>query len=604
MTGRSPAVPAGSPAVGGVGHHERVAPSTPDPEQPGTGRRGWNAGRRRTRADARPSDSSSDAPRRTRPYPVPQADRVVRPEERATQRHPVDGETVRVQLHGRPAAPTRSWVDRTRAAETVRPADAPDAPGAPDDEALTMDIGSRERGSRRARHPDEDPGPSKMTVARVAAWRTRRLTRQGAYAFHRAASADGADRSGLTALTYAWMANYASDATLAVALANTLFFSAASAESKDKVALYLLITVAPFAVIAPVIGPLLDRLQHGRRWALAGSTGAQGALAVILALYMDTWVLYPAALGIMVLSKSFGVLKAAVTPRVLPPGVTLVKTNSRLTVFGLVASGVAGALAAGISAITGSTGAAWLTAVICGVGVWLCLRIPSWVEVTEGEVATTLIPATADDATGRPGAVRGRTPLTNHVVTALWANGTIRSLTGFLMLFAAFVVKAQTEGSPGEQLVLLGIVGAGAGVGGFLGNAIGARQDFGRPSGLLIGGLCAALAGAVVAAVFGGIPTAAGAALVAATVSALLKVCLDAVVQRDLPEESRASAFGRSETILQLSWVFGGALGVLLPPVWWVGFTVIAVVVGLGTVQTMTISRGSSLLPALRRRPA
>jgi len=91
-------------------------------------------------------------------------------------------------------------------------------------------------------------------------------------------------------------------------------------------------------------------------------------------------------------------------------------------------------------------------------------------------------------------------------------------------------------------------------------------------------------------------------ALVAATTSALLKVCLDAVVQRDVPEASRASAFGRSETILQLSWVFGGALGVLLPPTWWIGFTVIAVVVALGTVQTVLISRGSSMLP--RRRSA
>ena len=84
----------------------------------------------------------------------------------------------------------------------------------------------------------------------------------------------GADRSGLTALTYAWMANYASDATLAVALANTLFFSAASAESKGRVALYLLITVAPFALVAPVIGPALDRLQQGRRAAMAAAAPA------------------------------------------------------------------------------------------------------------------------------------------------------------------------------------------------------------------------------------------------------------------------------------------------------------------------------------------
>jgi MFS family permease len=414
-------------------------------------------------------------------------------------------------------------------------------------------------------------------------------------AFHRAASADGADRSGLTALTYAWMANYASDATLAVALANTLFFSAASAESKDKVALYLLITVAPFAVIAPVIGPLLDRIQRGRRLALALSTAGQGVLAVVLALFMDTWALYPAALGIMVLSKSFGVLKAAVTPRVLPPGITLVTTNSRLTVFGMVASGVFGAIGAGIAYLVGSPGAAWATAAICGVGVWLCLRIPSWVEVTEGEEETVLIP--------RPGTKVRRVPMSTHVVTALWANGSIRALTGFLTLFSAFVVKHQTEGTPGRQLVLLGVVGAAAGAGGFLGNALGARRRFDRPDAVVVTGLSATLAATVVAAVVVGVPTAAVVGLVGATASALLKVCLDAVVQRDMPEAARASAFGRSETILQLSWVFGGALGVLLPPQWWIGFTVISAVLAVGTVQTVLTTRGHTLIPLRRAAP-
>jgi MFS family permease len=450
----------------------------------------------------------------------------------------------------------------------------------------------------------DDPGPRKITVTRVAAWRTRNLTRAGVRAFHRAASADGADRSGLTALTYAWMANYASDAALAVALANTLFFSAASAESKDKVALYLLITVAPFALVAPVIGPLLDRVQRGRRWALAISTAGQGVLAVVLALFMDTWALYPAALGILVLSKSFGVLKAAVTPRVLPPGITLVTTNSRLTVFGLVASGVFGGIAAGVSYLAGSPGAAWLTAGICFAGIWLCLRIPRWVEVTEGEMETVLIPrprtAAEPGRRDRPGA-RPRVRMSRHVVTALWANGTIRALTGFLTLFAAFVVKAQTEGTPGRQLLLLGVVGAAAGAGGFLGNALGARRRFDRPDLLLITALCAALASTVTAALLVGLATAAVVGLVGATASALLKVCLDAVVQRDMPEAARASAFGRSETILQLTWVFGGTLGVLLPPTWWIGFTVISAVLVIGTVQTVMTSRGRSLLP---RRPA
>jgi MFS family permease len=144
------------------------------------------------------------------------------------------------------------------------------------------------------------------------------------------------------------------DAAVAVALANTLFFAAATAESRTNVALYLAITVAPFALVAPVIGPLLDRLQRGRRTALAVSFGGRAVLAVVMAFGYDSWVLYPAALGVMVLSKSFVVLKAAVTPRVLPEAITLVTTNSRLTTFGLASGAVFGGLAAGVAAVWGS----------------------------------------------------------------------------------------------------------------------------------------------------------------------------------------------------------------------------------------------------------
>ena len=171
---------------------------------------------------------------------------------------------------------------------------------------------------------------------------------------HRAATADGADKSGLTALTWPVVANFAVDAAMAVALADTLFFAAASGESKGKVALYLLITIAPFAVIAPLIGPALDRLQHGRRVALATSFMLRTALVVVLIANFDgatgsfpSWVLYPCALGMMVLSKSFSVLRSAVTPRVLPPSIDLVRVNSRLTTFGLLGGTmVGGAIAA------------------------------------------------------------------------------------------------------------------------------------------------------------------------------------------------------------------------------------------------------------------
>ena len=62
-----------------------------------------------------------------------------------------------------------------------------------------------------------------------------------------------------------------------------------------------------------------------------------------------SWVLYPCALGMMVLSKSFSVLRSAVTPRVLPPTIDLVRVNSRLTMFGLLGGTmVGGGIAAGV----------------------------------------------------------------------------------------------------------------------------------------------------------------------------------------------------------------------------------------------------------------
>ncbi|PRX50236.1 putative MFS family arabinose efflux permease [Prauserella shujinwangii] len=442
--------------------------------------------------------------------------------------------------------------------------------------------------------------PKKITVTRVAAMRGRQLTGQAVDAFHRATRADGADKSGLTSLTYAVMLNYASDAAMAIALANTLFFAASSGESRGRVALYLLITIAPFALVAPVIGPALDRVQRGRRLAMSLVSAGQALMCVLMALHFNDWGLYPAALGKMVLSKSFMVLKAAVTPRVVPPDITLSKTNARLAVFGLASAGVFGALASGVNWAVGPAGALWFTAAICLVGAVQAMRIPSWVEVTEGEVPASL--------TARPERKK-RQPMGGHVVVALWGNGSIRVLTGFLMMFAAFAVKAQAEQdgqSPFVQLLLLGVIGAAAGAGGFVGNALGSRMHFGKPDQVILGCLSAALASTVLAALLAGIPTAAVVGLVGATASALAKNSLDAVIQHDMPEESRASAFGRSETVLQLSWVFGGAVGLLLPPTYWIGFLTVSLLLALGLGQTWLVRRGSSLVPRLggtRPRP-
>ncbi len=109
----------------------------------------------------------------------------------------------------------------------------------------------------------------------------------------------------------------------------------------------------------------------------------------------------------------------------------------------------------------------------------------------------------------------------------------------------------------------------------------------------------------VLAAIFYSFPMAAAVAGVAALTNALGKVSLDAIIQREVPERLRASAFARSETVLQLSWVVGGALGIALPPIGWLGFTVAAALLGLAVAAVLYgVLRGRSRPPAPAPSPA
>ena len=68
--------------------------------------------------------------------------------------------------------------------------------------------------------------------------------------------------------------------------------------------------------------------------------------------------------------------------------------------------------------------------------------------------------------------------------------------------------------------------------------------------------------------------------LVAGTSQSLGKLSLDALIQREVPERVRTSVFARSETLLQLSWVIGGFIGVFIPLVAKLGlFTIAALLV-------------------------
>ena len=446
---------------------------------------------------------------------------------------------------------------------------------------------------------DPPAGPAKLTVTRVAAARTRELTWAAVRRVRAASRADGAGESGLTQLLWVHSLHMAGDAMIAVSLAGTLFFAATVDAQRGNVALYLLVTMAPFAVLAPVIGPLLDRLQRGRRWALGGSLAGRALLALVMAAHFDDFLLYPAALGVLVLSKAHNVLRAAVVPRVLPPALSLTSANARLSVFGLVTAGVLGGVAAGIAALFGFAPLLWCTAAVFVAAAVLAVRLPAHVDVPLEEAPTEVLDASpVTEAVTVPGRFpwMRRRVVSPHVTIALRAQAALRGLGGFLTIFTAFLVQASFDDA-WDASIALGAVAAAAGLGSFAGTFLGTRLTTTTPDRVVLWSAGGAAVVTILAAVFYSFPLAAVVAGVAALTNALGKVSLDAIIQREVHERLRASAFARSETVLQMAWVAGGALGIALPPTGWLGFTVAAALLGLAVGAILYgVLRGRSRL--------
>ncbi|MGP8009984.1 MAG: hypothetical protein ACLPKZ_06995, partial [Acidimicrobiales bacterium] len=106
----------------------------------------------------------------------------------------------------------------------------------------------------------------------------------------------------------------AGDTMVTVSLAGSLFFSVSPSEAKGKVLLYLLLTIAPFAVVSPILGPLIDRSANGRRILVAISAGVRAALCWMMAEHLNSLWLFPLAFLLLVSSKLYVVTRGALVP--------------------------------------------------------------------------------------------------------------------------------------------------------------------------------------------------------------------------------------------------------------------------------------------------
>jgi MFS family permease len=468
-----------------------------------------------------------------------------------------------------------------------------------------MGLGEAWTAARQAARAVSSATQSGGRAGAGAARRTSRMV-------HRMTGASGAGRTGLASLIELTAAGGAGDAFVTIALAGTLFFSTSLDQARGRIALTLIITMAPFAILAPVIGPMLDRAQQGRRYLLAGTLMARGLLCwgmVDAVLHNDVVELLPAAFGVLVLQKAYAVTRASVTPRLLPKEITLVAANARTGMASLIASTIAGLAAIGIDYVAGGgvNGAAWVLRIgtlVYIAATALSFRVPDHVDAFDrrpeedaaARAATVPNPGAAgrqdhgqgprgpggtvplgDEAAGgtAPGRTAPGTKPTSRpglrtlrhvgpvVAEAMRANATLRAFSGFTVFFLAFLLRTVHFHGVNDKVALGGLLAA-ATLGGFAGTALGSALRSRRPYLITFGMLGASTVVTAACALFFGLWAALAVALVAAFGQVLAKLALDSTVQQEIGEDIRSSAFAASETLHQLAWVCGGLAGVAL----------------------------------------
>ena len=360
------------------------------------------------------------------------------------------------------------------------------------------------------------------------------------------------------AITHALMMG--GDAAMVVALADSLFFDIDLDAARSRVLLFLVIGFAPFLVVAPLIGPLIDRVAGGRRFVIQAVALARIVLTLLMAKYIDALALFPLVFASLVLQKTYAVSKSAIVPSVVRSEDELVEANSKL---GLIA-GITGAVAvipAGILLkVFGAPATLVYGAMLFGAALVAATRLSPDVVATDA----------ADDE-------ESRELHSSNIQVGAIAMTVLRGLVGFTFFHLAFWLRSQDQGT----LWFAAVIGVSA-LASMVGNAVASalrsrvREETMLTAALLV---CAA-AGLAVAALGGPV----GAVILAAVLNlmaALGRLNFESIVQRDAPGANRGRAFAVFETRFQLSWAIGAFVAVAIQVSGSTGFLIVgAVAVG------------------------
>ena len=230
------------------------------------------------------------------------------------------------------------------------------------------------------------------------------------------------------AITHALMMG--GDAAMVVALADSLFFDIDLDAARSRVLLFLLVGFAPFLVVAPLIGPLIDRVAGGRKLVIEVVALARVVLTLLMAQNIDNFALFPLVFASLVLQKTYAVSKSAIVPSTVRSEAELVEANSKL---GLIA-GITGAVAvipAGLLLqISGAPATLVYGALLFGGALAAATRLSPDVVATDAADATEV-----------------RELHTSNIQLAAIAMTVLRGLVGFTFFHLAFWLRSQDQGT-------------------------------------------------------------------------------------------------------------------------------------------------------------
>ena len=368
-------------------------------------------------------------------------------------------------------------------------------------------------------------------------------------------------------------------------------------EAKSKVLAYLLLTIAPFAVVSPVLGPLIDRSANGRRILVAVSASARVLLCWSMSQHLNSLWLFPEAFAVLISSKLYGVTRGALVPEMArtdqfhehttdvghagwpTEGARQVRGfagfNAQLTLLGTLSGIIAGSVGAAILKTLGATSVLVVAAAVFAAGTVVSLRLQRPAKVVRDEVVMS--PGERD--------LHVLNPLGEGEVTwGLGASALMRFGVGFGSFLLAFGLRREHAGLQWFALAL-----SASAVGSLLGLGLVTRvrnalaESTLLALAVLVTGLGAGLASRhptliVQTALAGWLGLGA----------AVAQPSFDAITQRLVPTGAQGRTFARFAVRQQLAWVLGALIPVAISLDFAAGDQFLALVMVVGGVVYAT----------------